>query len=101
VIKLIWRFAYENCTSFSRKLITSLEKRKLIRLLIWTRKVYEEQGILIPQERTMNTYKTDVYSREHAISIFRYTCNKVSSSLNVLLTKLNEKEETIETHRFL
>ena len=73
----------------------------IIRLLIWSRKVYEKQEILIPQGRTMNTYKTDVYSREHAIPISRYTCNEVSSSLNVLLTKLNEKEETIETHRFL
>ena len=49
---------YENCTSSSRKLVTSLKKRKLIRLLIWSKKVYEtrnkEQGIIISQGRTMN-----------------------------------------------
>jgi len=35
-------FDYEDCISSSRKLVTSLEKRKLIRLLVSkSRKIYE------------------------------------------------------------
>jgi len=35
---------YEGCIYSSRELVTSLEKKTLIRLLVWSRKVYETRN---------------------------------------------------------
>jgi len=46
----------------------SFEKRKLIKLFVWSRKIYEtwneEQGIFISQERTMgNIFNIDIIKK--------------------------------------